>query len=141
MKRTGYDALNCDAMQRFARAIRSRTLTKLYDESTSEPADYQLLNDLRSAALSDDRLVNMLSAFVGSYNLRNARHAAFHKRPDGQNLSYDDLQEVVSLIERFGAGFIANTLMAQAMSKRPEEQQPTNVALTNTVPFSHGNYE
>ena len=120
MDQTGYADLNCDPMQRFARAIRSRTLTKLYSQS-SEPPDFELLTRLRSAALAERRLINMLSAFVASYNLRNARLSANGKRPEGQNLSYEDLQVITGLIERYGAEFVANTLMAQAMSKRTDD--------------------
>lgn len=119
MHQTGYDDLNCPEMLRFARALRSRTLTKLYRDG--ENPDFELLTKLRSASRNTDRLVSMLSEFVGSYNLRNARQTATGKHPDGPNLSYDDLQVVVGLIEKRGAEFVANTLMAQAMSKREQE--------------------
>lgn len=121
MEKTGYEDLNSTAMQRFARAVRSRTLTKLYREG-DEPPDYELLTRLRSASLANDRLVNMLSAFVGSYNLRNARQTAVGKKPDGPNLAYEDLLEIERLIEKYGAEFIVNTLLAQAMSKRSEDE-------------------
>jgi len=124
---TGYDDLNCGAMQRFARAIRSRTLTKLY-RSNSEPPDYGLLTKLKSAATNDRRLVSMLSAFIGSYNLRNARLSSKDKDAEGKNLSYEDLQVVIRLIDTHGAEFVANTLMAQAMSKREEENSEDAVS-------------
>jgi hypothetical protein len=131
MKRTGYEDLNSDAMHHFARAIRSRTLTRLYSRESNEPPDFELLTRLKSAALSDPSLVNMLSQFVGSYNLRNARLSAVGKHPDGPNLSYTDLQEIIGLIEKYGAEFVANTLMAQAMSKRPgETESPASEAET-----------
>lgn len=119
MEKTGYATLTCDAMQHFARALRSRTLTRLY--KGGEPPDFELLTDLKSASLDNRGLVNMLSAFVGSYNLRNARLSADGKKREGANLSYDDLQEIIGLIEHYGAEFVANTLMAQAMSKRSDD--------------------
>jgi hypothetical protein len=125
MEKTDYADLNCDEMQRFARALRSRTLTKLYG---SDQPDYNLLTKLRSASQNDDDLISMLSDFVGSYNLRNARRSAIDKYPDGPNLSYDDLQVIIGLVDKYDATFVANTLMAQAMSKRDrteeEEQDP-----------------
>ena len=66
----------------------------------------------------------MLSAFVGDYNLSNARRSAAGKHPDGPNLSYEDVQHVGGLIGTYGAEFVANTLLAQAMSKRDEEPDP-----------------
>lgn len=111
--------LNADPMRRIARAIRSRTLTKLYRDG--EQPDFQLLNDLRSASLADKRLVSMLSAFVSDYNMGNARMSAVGKKPQGPNLSYEDVQHVAGLIDKHGAEFVANTLLAQAMSKRPGE--------------------
>jgi hypothetical protein len=125
MEKTGYEDLNSEAMHRFARALRSRTLTKLYGAS-SEPPDYELLTKLRGASLHPDRLINMLSEFVGSYNLRNARLSAVGKPPEGPNLNYQDLQTIIGLIQKHGAKFIANTLMAQAMSKRPEDVDSGN---------------
>lgn len=119
-----FAALNADPMRRLARAIRSRTLTKLYRDG--EQPDFQLLNDLRSASLDKRRLVSMLSGFVGDYNLSNARRSAVGKHPDGPNLTYEDVQHVADLIETHGAEFVANTLLAQAMSKRPDEPEPAD---------------
>ena len=115
MRQTDYDDMNCDEMQRFANAIRSRTYNKLYHK---QQPDYNLLTKLRSASRNNDQLVNMLSEFVGSYNLHNARQSAAKKQPDGKNLRYDDLQVIIGLIEKYDAKFVADTLMAQAMSKR-----------------------
>lgn len=121
MEARNYNDLTCDAMKHFARAIRSRTLTKLYNNEKKEQPDFSLLTKLKSASLDSKRLINMLSEFISSYNLRNARLKAIDKAPEGTNLSYEDLQEVILLIEKHGAEFVANTLMAQAMSKRPDE--------------------
>lgn len=115
MEKTRYEDLDCQAMRNIAQAIRSRTLSKLYHD---EQPDYNLLTELRSASRNPDRLVSMLSDFIGSYNLRNARQSAIDKTPDGKNLRYKDLQEVRKLIAKYDAEFVANTLMAQAMSKR-----------------------
>lgn len=125
-----FAGLNSEPMQRFARAIRSRTLTRLYSEGTQP--DFQLLNDLRSASLDDKRLVSMLSAFIGSYNLHHHRNRAAKKRVEGPVLSYDDLQVIIDLIQEHGADFVANTLLAQAMSKRPDEPEtaPTDAVTT-----------
>ena len=115
MAKTKYEALDCGAMQRFAKAIRSRTLTRLYHE---DQPDFDLLTKLRAASRNDDGLVSMLSKFVGDYNLRNARLSARDgKQPDGKNLRYDDLKEIIELIDDYGAPLVANTLMAQAMAK------------------------
>jgi hypothetical protein len=118
MKQTHYEDLDCDAMRNFAQAIRSRTLSKLYHD---EQPDYDLLTKLRSASRNPDRLVSMLSDFVGSYNLHNARQTAVDKNPDGKNLRYEDLQEIRTLIAKYDAEFVANTLMAQAMSKASDD--------------------
>ena len=115
MTKTGYKDLDCEAMQNFAQAIRSRTLSKLYHD---EQPDYDLLTRLRSASRNPDRLVSTLSDFLGKYNLHNARQSAIEKNPDGKNLRYEDLQEIRTLIAKYDAEFVANTLMAQAMTKR-----------------------
>lgn len=117
MEKTRYEDLDCQAMRNIAQAIRSRTLSKLYRD---EQPDYNLLTELRSASRNPDRLVSMLSDFIGSYNLHNARQSAIDKDPDGKNLRYEDLQEVRKLIAKYDAEFVANTLMAQAMSKRSD---------------------
>jgi hypothetical protein len=127
MAKTNYDDLNCDEMKRFANAIRSRTYNKLYHE---QQPDYNLLTKLRSASRNNDQLVNMLSEFVGSYNLHNARQSAVDKQPDGKNLRYEDLQVIIGLIEKYDAKFVADTLMAQAMSKRDKEKQPEEESAT-----------
>ncbi len=126
MDATNYNDLACDAMKNFARAIRSRTLTKLYNNEKKEQPDFSLLTKLKSASLDSKRLVNMLSEFISSYNLRNARLKANDKTPEGANLLYEDLQEIILLIEKYGAEFVTNTLMAQAMSKRSEESSTNN---------------
>jgi hypothetical protein len=114
-------------MNRFADAIRSRTYNKLYH---GDQPDYNLLTKLRSASRNNDQLVNMLSEFVGSYNLHNARQSAVDKQPDGKNLRYEDLQVIIGLIEKYDAKFVADTLMAQAMSKRDKEKQPEEESAT-----------
>ena len=69
----------------------------------------------------------MLSDFVGSYNLHNARQTAVDKNPDGKNLKYEDLQEIRTLIAKYDAEFVANTLMAQAMSKASDDPAQEDV--------------
>lgn len=122
MQKTNYEDLNCEQMHRFARAIRSRTITKLYSNNNENP-DYKLLTQLKSASLDSKRLINMMSEFISSYNLKNARLSSLKKEAQGQNLAYEDLQVIIQLIEKHGAEFIANTLMAQAMSKRGEQEE------------------
>jgi hypothetical protein len=121
MAKTNYDDLSCDEMRRFANAIRSRTYNKLYH---GDQPDYNLLTKLRSASRNNDQLVNMLSEFIGSYNLHNARQSAVDKQTDGKNLRYEDLQVIIGLIEKYDAKFVADTLMAQAMSKPDKEKTP-----------------
>jgi hypothetical protein len=122
MQKTNYNDLNCEAMLRFARAIRSRTIKKLYSDNNENP-DYQLLTQLKSASLDSKRLINMLSEFISSYNLRNARLSSVGKDSEGQNLLYNDLQVIIQVIEKHGAEFVANTLLAQAMSKRGKQEE------------------
>lgn len=129
MTQTGYEDLDCDAMQNFARAIRSRTLSKLYRE---EQPDYDLLTRLRSASRNPDRLVSVLSDFLGKYNLQNARRSSVNKNPDGKNLHYEDLQEIRALIAKYDAEFVANTLMAQAMAKASDDDKVTDASAENS---------
>ena len=126
MEKTGYDALNCPEMQRVADAIRRRTYTRFYKKQRgqkTEPPDFELLTQLRSAALNDRSLINMLSGFVGRHNLQNAWRASYGQDAESANLVYEDLQVISHLIETYGAEFVANTLLAQAMSKRPKEDE------------------
>ena len=128
MEKTGYDDLNCPEMQRVAEAIRRRTYTRFYKKQRgqkTEPPDFELLTQLRSAALNDRSLINMLSGFVGRHNLQNAWRASYGQDSESANLVYDDLQAINRLVETYGAEFVANTLLAQAMSKRPKEDENT----------------
>lgn len=127
MESTDHFDLNGLEMQRFAEAIRKRTYTRFYRrkyERTGEPPDFELLTKLKSASLEKGRLKNMLSEFVGQHNLRNARlHTteASDRRPEWPSLSYEHLQVIFRLIDQHGPEFVANTLLAQAMSVDPKQ--------------------
>lgn len=129
MEKTDYQDLDGEAMQRFAQAIRSRTLVPLYH---SEQPDFDLLTKIRAASRNEQSLISMLSEFVGSYNLRNARLTNKGKSPDGRNLSYEHLKEIRELIGTYGPVFVANTLMAQAMSKNPASEDVGEEAVADT---------
>ena len=126
MEKTEYADLNCDEMQRFAHVLRLRTLSKFYQEG--EQPDYNLLTKLKSASRNKDQLIKWLSAFIGEHNFRNERIRAKRDENPGPNLSYEDLQVIIGLIDKYDATFVANTLMAQAMSKREEEPTPPEPA-------------
>jgi hypothetical protein len=128
MEKTDYADLNCDEMQRFARVLRLRTLSKFYQEG--EQPDYNLLAKLKSASRNRDQLIKWLSSFIGEHNFRNERIRAKRNENPGPNLSYDDLQVIIGLVEKYDATFVANTLMAQAMSKRDQQakQDPSETA-------------
>lgn len=116
--------------QHIARAIRQSTVTLQYLASkegrSSIPYEirYGLGQELLHKANRNDEFLTAISEFVLSYNAENARIA--EKRSEvwrREAITGQDLDDLVQLVDEYGANTIAHLLVAYGYARETKEEQ------------------
>ena len=114
----GYsEILKNDGFQNFAKAIRNSTLIPIY-LNKKKKIKFGLLQDIRRAALNKDTLITKLSEFMANYNNENGLDNFHKKNPMRANLTTNDFEELVELIDKYDdPKIIGNMLLAYGFGK------------------------
>jgi hypothetical protein len=122
--------------QHVAEAIRRSTVIpqrlKSKGERTYE-VRYGLADELRRHARYPNKFLQELSDFVQSYNQENARIYEREHRQLRKDVTADDLEQVITLMDEYDATTVAHLLIAFGYARDPKDRQdqPTTIADTN----------
>lgn len=117
-------------IQDLAYAIRHATivpqLRKAQKQDTPYEVRYGLSDELRRALPYKDKLVEVLSKFVESYQRENGRVLERQKRNWRRDIRDTTIEEVLALIDKYGSRDVGNVLIAlgYAREAREPEQGP-----------------
>lgn len=109
-----------------ARAIRRATVNAQYRKASGSQVfeiHYGLAQEWKRKVKYREQFVMALSEFVQEYNAENARHAEqIAKNPERgkerrESISINDLNEVISLTEKFGSELVGMLLLAYGYAK------------------------
>jgi hypothetical protein len=117
--------LQSEGFKNVARAIRLSTITLQYLGRKQSPYDvrYGLAQELQRKAVDDQEFAKALGAFVQSFNAENARIA---ERDTGawrrKDVTTADLDQVVHLVDDYGAETVCHLLVAYGYAREPKEE-------------------
>lgn len=118
--------LETPGFRNVAYAIRRSTIVPLYRKR--EQSDYEirygLAQELKRKALYDHEFIAALSQFMQSYNAENARVLERKGKQFRRNIHTDDVQDMVRLVDEYGATTVGNLLIAfgYASESRGEDE-------------------
>lgn len=109
-----------------ATAIRLSTVSPQYRQRMSDGGSlyevrYGLGQDLVRHSVDKQKFAARLSEFVQSYNAENARVYERRKEQRRRNIEVGELDNVMELIDRHGAGLVARLLAAYGYARDPRE--------------------
>lgn len=108
--------LKNEGFQNFAKAIRNSTLIPIY-LNKKKKIKFGLLQDIRRAALNKDTLITKLSTFMADYNNENGLDNFHNQNPMRSNLTTQDFEDIVALIDDQDSKIIGNMLLAYGFGK------------------------
>lgn len=108
--------LENEGFQNFAKAIRNSTLIPIY-LGKKKKIKFGLLQDIRRAALNKDTLITKLSTFMADYNNENGLDNFHNQNPMRSNLTTQDYEDIVALIDQHDSKIIGNMLLAYGFGK------------------------
>jgi hypothetical protein len=94
---------------------KARNLDSLYDVRYGLGADFK-----RKATVRDEFIV-ALSGFMQSYNQENSQKLENTGQQMRRDLRTTDIEEVVSLVDKYGSEVVANLLIAYGYAREPRE--------------------
>lgn len=121
--------LENEGFRHIAAAIRRSTLTLVYQEPSKRRYDirYGLGQELQRKARYDDEFLRSLGDFVQGYNDETLR---VHERTKGKDptarrplVTTHDLEDLVGLVDEYGAATICNLLIAYGYAREPKETE------------------
>ncbi len=121
--------------QHVAEAIRRSTVIpqrlKSKGERTYE-VRYGLADELRRHTRYPDKFLQVLSDFVQSYNQENARIYEREHRQLRKDVTADDLEQVITLMDEYDATTVAHLLIAFGYARDPKDRQDQPTAIPDT---------
>lgn len=117
--------LESPGFRNIAEAIRRSTIIPQYrgrGESEYE-VRYGLGQELKRKALYNDEFIVALSEFVQSYNAENARVYEKTGKQYRKNILTSDVEDVVRLVDKYGATTVGNLLIAFGYAREPKEEE------------------
>lgn len=111
-----------------ATAIRLSTIVPQYRQHMGNgdslyEVRYGLAQDFIRQSLDNEKFIAKLSEFVQSYNAENARVYERHKEQRRRNIEVSELDQVIELIDTYGAPLIARLLVAYGYARDPREPE------------------
>jgi len=108
-----------------AEAIRRSTIIPQYRGRGESEYDirYGLGQELRRKALYNDEFIAALSEFMQSYNAENARVYEKTGKQYRKNILTTDVEDVVRLVDKYGATTVGNLLIAFGYARDPKEEE------------------
>ncbi|MBW2030886.1 MAG: hypothetical protein JRJ31_17625 [Deltaproteobacteria bacterium] len=119
--------LETPGFRNIAEAIRRSTIIPQYRGRGESEYDirYGLGQELKRKALYNDEFIATLSEFTQSYNAENARVYEKTGKQYRKNILTTDIEDIVRLIDRYGAVTIASLLIAFGYAREPKEEEET----------------
>lgn len=120
-------------IQELAYAIRHATVVPQLRKATSKATSnatkqdtpyevrYGLSDEIRRALFQKEKLIEVLSRFVESYQRENGRILERGGRNYRRDIRTDAIHDVIRLIDEFGPGPVGNILIALGYSREPRE--------------------
>lgn len=117
--------LETPGFRNIAEAIRRSTIVPQYRGRGESEYDirYGLGQELKRKALYKDEFIIALSEFMQSYNAENARVYEKTKKQYRKNILTTDVEDIVRLMDRYGATTIGNLLVAFGYAREPKEEE------------------
>jgi len=120
--------LESPGFRNIAEAIRRSTIIPQYRGRGESEYDirYGLGQELKRKALYNDEFIAALSEFMQSYNAENARVYEKTGKQYRRNILTSDIEDVVRLVDKYGATTVGNLLIAfgYARETKEEEEEP-----------------
>ena len=123
--------LESSGFQNIAAAIRRSTVIPQFfrarGESRLYDIRYGLGTELLRQAAYPDEFIQALSEFMHAYNQENAQiNERYKGNPPVRraNITTEDIEQVVSLIDEYGSKTVGNLLIAFGYAREPQEQEP-----------------
>jgi len=117
--------LGTPGFRNIAEAIRRSTIIPQYRGRGKSEYDirYGLGQELKRKALYSDEFIAALSEFMQSYNAENARVYEKTGKQYRKNILTTDVEDVVGLVDRYGATTVGNLLIAFGYAREPREEE------------------
>jgi hypothetical protein len=112
--------------QHIAEAIRRSTVIPQRLKSKSEriyEVRYGLADELRRHARYPDKFLQVLSDFIQSYNQENVRIYEREHKQLRKDVTADDLEQIIALMDEYNATTIAHLLIAFGYARDPKDRQ------------------
>jgi hypothetical protein len=120
--------LESPGFRNIAEAIRRSTIIPQYRGRGESEYDirYGLGQELKRKALYNHEFIAALSEFMQSYNAENARVYEKTGKQYRKNILTSDIEDVVRLVDKYGATTVGNLLIAfgYARETKEEEEEP-----------------
>jgi hypothetical protein len=116
--------LETPGFRNIAEAIRRSTIIPQYrGRSESEyEIRYGLGQELKRKALYNDEFIVALGEFMQSYNAENARVYEKTGSQYRKNILTSDIEDIVRLVDKYGAPTVANLLIAFGYAREPKDE-------------------
>jgi len=112
-----------------AEGIRRSTVILQYQKRSKADPLYEVRYGLGDKLLLNsqypDKFVQELGRFIHDYNRENARKSEARNLQYRKNITTEDIQSIVDLIDHFGAPTVANLLVAYGYARDPGIQSDT----------------
>ncbi len=112
--------------QHIAEAIRRSTVIPQRFKNKGERAyevRYGLADELRRHARYPDKFLQALSDFIQSYNQENVRVSVREGKHFRDDVTTDDLKQVIALMDEYNATTVAHLLIAFGYARDSKEKQ------------------
>ncbi|MCP4418055.1 MAG: hypothetical protein GY805_15640 [Chloroflexi bacterium] len=107
-----------------ADAIRRSTVIPQYQKARGKNSLYDIRYGLGDKLLrhahNKDKFVQGLSRFMHDYNRENARKSETRKQQFRKNITIDNINEIVALIDEFDTATVGNLLVAYGYARDPK---------------------
>ncbi len=115
--------LENEGFRNIAEAIRRSTVIPQAQKARGRDSLYEIRYGLGSKLLRqaqyNDSFIQELSQFMHDYNRENARKLETRKQQFRRNITIDDIEAIVTLIDKYKAPTIANLLVAFGYARDP----------------------
>jgi hypothetical protein len=118
--------LESPGFQNIAYAIRQSTVTAQYRKKQGDrkyDVRYGLGQELARKARYPQEFIAILSDFLHKYNAENAQVMETRQGPYRRSIQTTDIEDVVRLIDDYGAETVANMLIAYGYARTPRDPQ------------------
>ena len=119
--------LDTPGFKNIAYAIRQSTVTAQYRKQQGDrryDVRYGLNHELARKANYPQDFIAALSEFLHKYNAENAQVLERRAGPYRKSIRTTDIEDIVNLVDEFGAPLVCQLLIAYGYARTPREEQP-----------------